>query len=104
MPNAVESVFRNAELPIAPDRRRQDRVRTRMPIRIFSIDGNPVLSPGICTNELRLEELSNLSSCRLWIKQSAIGSESCSGTKAIMVDTTSTTMGQTSAPQIETLH
>lgn len=50
MPNAVESVFRNAELPIAPDRRRRDRVRTRMPIRIFSIDGNPVLYPGICTN------------------------------------------------------
>jgi hypothetical protein len=50
MANTVETVVTRGEIPIAPDRRRQDRVRTRMPIRIFSIDGNPVLYAGVCTN------------------------------------------------------
>ena len=50
MSNTVESVFKNIELPIARYRRRQDRVLTRLPIRIVSIEGNPVFYPGICTN------------------------------------------------------
>lgn len=50
MPNTVESVFTNIELPIARDRRGQDRVLTRLPIRIVSIEGNPVFYPGTCTN------------------------------------------------------
>ena len=33
-----------------PDRRRQDRVLTRLPIRILSVDGNPVFYPGVCMN------------------------------------------------------
>jgi len=50
MANTVETVVTRVEIPIAPDRRRQDRVRTRLPIRIISIDGNPVFYPGTCTN------------------------------------------------------
>ena len=50
MANTVETVVPRVETPIAPDRRRQDRVRTRLPIRILSIDGNPVFYPGTCTN------------------------------------------------------
>ena len=50
MANTAETVHPRIELPIAPDRRRQDRVRTHLPIRILSIDGNPVFYPGVCTN------------------------------------------------------
>ena len=50
MPNTVESIYKRVELPIAPDRRRQDRVLTRLPIRIVSIEGNSVFYPGTCTN------------------------------------------------------
>ena len=46
----AETVIPRVELPIAPDRRRQDRVRTRLPIRILSIEGNPVCYPATCTN------------------------------------------------------
>ena len=49
MANPVEARFTRIELPIAPDRRRQDRVLTNLPIRILSIDG-PVFYPGVCTN------------------------------------------------------
>lgn len=50
MANPMESAYPRIELPIAPDRRRQDRVLTRMPIRILSIDGIPVCYLGWCTN------------------------------------------------------
>jgi len=50
MANTVETVVTRVEIPIAPDRRRQERVRTRLPIRILSIDGNPVMYAGLCTN------------------------------------------------------
>ena len=50
MSNTVETVCPKIELPLAPDRRRQDRVLTRLPIRIVSIGGNPVVYPGVCTN------------------------------------------------------
>jgi hypothetical protein len=50
MANSVETVVTRVEIPIAPDRRRQDRVRTRLPIRIMSIDANPVSYTGTCTN------------------------------------------------------
>ncbi len=50
MSNTVETVLPRIELPLAPDRRRQDRVLTRLPIRIVGIDGNPVFYPGVCTN------------------------------------------------------
>ena len=42
----VETAVTSVEIPIAPDRRRQDRVRTRLPIRILSIDGSPAMYPG----------------------------------------------------------
>ncbi|HVO63734.1 MAG TPA: PilZ domain-containing protein [Terriglobales bacterium] len=50
MSNAAEPSLPRIELPIAPDRRRQDRVLTRLPIRILSIDGSPVFYPGVCLN------------------------------------------------------
>jgi hypothetical protein len=50
MANTVEVSVSRIELPIAPDRRRLDRVLTNLPIRILSIDGNPVFYPGVCTN------------------------------------------------------
>lgn len=50
MANTAETVVPRVKVPIAPDRRGQDRVRARMPIRILSIDGNPVAYAGICTN------------------------------------------------------
>lgn len=50
MANPMESVYSRVVLPLAPDRRRQDRVLTRLPIRILSIEGNPVAYPGVCTN------------------------------------------------------
>ena len=50
MANPMESAYPRVELPIAPDRRRQDRVLTRLPIRIVGIDGFPVFYPGWCTN------------------------------------------------------
>lgn len=50
MSNTVETTLPRIELPIAPDRRRQDRVLTRLPIRILGIEGNPVMYPGVCTN------------------------------------------------------
>lgn len=50
MANPAETTFPRIQLPIAPDRRRQDRVLTKLPIRILGIDGNPVCYPGTCTN------------------------------------------------------
>ena len=50
MSNPAESGFREVQLPIAPDRRNHDRILTRLPIRIFSVDGNPVFYPAVCTN------------------------------------------------------
>ena len=50
MANTVETRLPRIELPLAPDRRGQDRVLTRLPIRIVGIDGNPVFYPGMCTN------------------------------------------------------
>jgi hypothetical protein len=46
----TEAVVARVALPIAPDRRIQDRVLTRLPIRILAIEGNPVFYAGICTN------------------------------------------------------
>ena len=50
MSNPAESGLRGIPLPIAPDRRKQDRVVTRLPMRILSVDGNPVFYPAVCTN------------------------------------------------------
>lgn len=50
MANRVEIIVPRVELPIAPDRRRQDRVLTQLPIRILGIEGKPVYYPGLCTN------------------------------------------------------
>jgi len=50
MSNPAESALPSIRLPIAPDRRRQDRVITKLPIRILSVDGNPAYYPAVCTN------------------------------------------------------
>ena len=50
MSNPAESGFRAMQLAIAPDRRKQDRVVTRLPMRILSVDGDPVFYPAVCTN------------------------------------------------------
>jgi len=50
MANTAETGFPRIELPLAPDRRRQDRILTHLPIRILSVDGDPVFYPGVCTN------------------------------------------------------
>ena len=50
MSNTAEPTLPCIELPIAPNRRRQDRVLTRLPIRILSIEGNPVFYTGTCVN------------------------------------------------------
>ncbi len=50
MANTVETGFARTRLPLAPDRRRLDRVLTNLPIRIVSLDGEPTYHPGICTN------------------------------------------------------
>ena len=50
MSNPVESGLRRIHLPIAPDRRKQDRVITRLPIRIVSVDGIACFHPAVCTN------------------------------------------------------
>jgi hypothetical protein len=50
MSNTAESTFAKLQVPIALDRRRQDRVTTRLPIRILAIDGRPTCHNAICTN------------------------------------------------------
>jgi hypothetical protein len=50
MSNLAESVFREIQVPITPDGRRLDRLVAHLPIRILSVDGNPVFYPAICTN------------------------------------------------------
>jgi hypothetical protein len=50
MSNPAESGFPGLQLPIAPDRRRNDRVVTRLAMHIFSVDGTPVFYPAVCTN------------------------------------------------------
>ena len=50
MANPVETSFSQVQVPIAPDRRQQDRMLTNLPIRIVGIDGAPTYYPGICTN------------------------------------------------------
>ena len=50
MSNRVGPIGPRIELPIASDRRQQDRVLTRLPVQILSIDGNPVFYPRVCTN------------------------------------------------------
>ncbi|HEY4900086.1 MAG TPA: PilZ domain-containing protein [Terriglobales bacterium] len=50
MSNPIESGFRRIHLPIAPDRRKQDRVITHLPIRIVSVDGIPAFHPAMCIN------------------------------------------------------
>jgi PilZ domain len=50
MANQLESGFHRIQLPIAPDRRRLDRVLTNLPIRIVAVEGEPAYYPGICTN------------------------------------------------------
>ena len=50
MSNPAESRIPNIQLPIAPDRRKQDRVLTRLPIRILAVDGNPLYYSATCTN------------------------------------------------------
>jgi hypothetical protein len=50
MAQRVDPVLTGIGVPIAPDRRQHDRIRTRLPIRILSIDGNPVAYVGVCAN------------------------------------------------------
>jgi PilZ domain len=50
MANSVETGFPRVPLPVAPDRRRLDRVLTNLPMRILSVDGDPAYYPGVCTN------------------------------------------------------
>jgi hypothetical protein len=50
MAHPVETGFARVQLPLAPDRRHQDRLLTNLPIRIVGIDGSPTYHPGICTN------------------------------------------------------
>ena len=50
MSNPAESRVPNIQLPIATDRRNQDRILTNLPIRILAVDGNPLFCPGVCTN------------------------------------------------------
>lgn len=50
MSNPAESGFPTIRLPIAPDRRTQDRVNTSLPIRILLVDGNPVCYFAVCRN------------------------------------------------------
>ena len=50
MANPIEAGYSRTELPIAPDRRKLDRVLTKLPIRILSVDGDSVFYPGSCTN------------------------------------------------------
>jgi len=50
MANTVAVPVPRIDLLCAPDRRRQDRVLTRLPIRILGIDNRPVAYNGVCTN------------------------------------------------------
>ena len=50
MSSPAESGFPAIRLPIAPDRRGQDRITTSLPIRILGIDGNPVCHSAVCRN------------------------------------------------------
>jgi len=50
MANTFAASVPRIDLPLAPDRRRQDRVLTRLPIRILGIDNRPVAYNGVCTN------------------------------------------------------
>lgn len=50
MSNRAESGLPGIQLSIAPDRRKHDRVVTRLPMRIVSVDGNPVFYNAVCTN------------------------------------------------------
>jgi hypothetical protein len=50
MPNPGESVYPKTLVPIAPDRRQQDRILTRLPIRIVAVEGSPVFYPAECTD------------------------------------------------------
>ena len=50
MSNPAETVYPTLQVPLAPDRRGQDRVLTNLPIRILALEGNPVFYPAVCTN------------------------------------------------------
>ena len=50
MSNPAESIYPQLCVPIAPDRRRQDRVITRLPMQILAVDGNPTCYNATCTN------------------------------------------------------
>jgi hypothetical protein len=50
MAKTVETPSPRIELPLAPDRRRLERVLIRLPIRILGIDNHPVCYGGVCTN------------------------------------------------------
>ena len=50
MSNPVETGLPEIQLPVASDRRKQDRILTNLPIRILSVDGKPVFYPAVCTN------------------------------------------------------
>lgn len=50
MSSPAETVYPTLQVPIAPDRRRQDRVITRLPIRILAVNGNPTCHNATCTN------------------------------------------------------
>ena len=50
MPNPGESVCPEIRLPVAPDRRQQDRIITKLPMKILAVDSYPVFYPAECTN------------------------------------------------------
>jgi hypothetical protein len=50
MANPAESAYPIPQIPVAPDRRKIDRVLTNLSIRILGVDGNPVYYPGTCSN------------------------------------------------------
>lgn len=50
MPNPGKSVYPKISPPLAPDRRQQDRILTKLPMRILAVDGYPVFYPAECTN------------------------------------------------------
>lgn len=102
MSNLAESVFQEIRVPVTPDRRRLDRLVAHLPIRILSVDGNPVFYPAICTNlsgsgiglattsRLEVGRVMEFELCRRSTKPSGTGCESCFAITAGTVDITST--------------
>ena len=50
MADPVQTPIPRVQIPFAPDRRKQDRVLTTLPMRILGIEGEPVYHSAVCTN------------------------------------------------------